>query len=270
VSTSRWIGLHGAVNARDLGGLPTVDGTTTRRDRLIRSDNLQGLTARDVRTLVDVHGVRAIADLRTGAEVNAEGPSPMTREPAVRVVHISLFPEAGELTDAAALDEGAGANVLPWTRRAAERDARGETNRRGAAQVYLGYLDDRPDSVVDALRLIATSGGATIVHCAAGKDRTGVITAFALSEVGVTREAIITDYVASGEHIDKIIARLRSSATYADDLRDADPDRHRPRAETMQQVLDVIDTEHGGAGTWLRAHGWSEADAAALRTHLLA
>ena len=262
---SRWIELEGAVNVRDLGGLPTEDGSVVQRDRLIRSDNLQSLTENDVRVLVDGHSVRAVADLRTGVEVEHEGPGPLTREPGVVVEHYSLFPESGHNTDVAALDDD-GPVVLPWqTRDAADPEHR----PKNAADFYLRYLLDRPDSVIDALRLVATTDGATIVHCAAGKDRTGVVVAIALSEIGVRREAIVEDYAMSAERIHDIFARLRASSTYADDLADASVDKHAPRDTTMQQLLEAIDEVHGGVPAWLRKHGWTDEDSAALRKHLL-
>jgi protein tyrosine/serine phosphatase len=265
-ANTRWIDLDGAVNVRDLGDLPTVAGQVVRRNRLIRSDNLQGLTGSDVRALVDGHDVRAVADLRTGVEVEAEGPGPMTREPLVCVEHFSLFPEAGGTTDATVADEPDGPVVLPWQDRDAVPDQR---RLPGAAGVYLGYLDDRPDSALDALRLIATSGGATVVHCAAGKDRAGVITALALSEVGVTREAILDDYALSAERVEAILDRLLSSPTYANGLDRADLDKQRPRRETMQRLLEAIDEQCGGVPAWLRAQGWTDDDAQRLRSHLV-
>lgn len=265
MTDSRWIELDGAVNVRDLGGLPTVDGGQVQPDRLIRADNLQGLSAADVRALVDGHGVRAVADLRTGVEVDAEGPGPMTEEPLVVVEHLSLFPEAGRNTDAAALDEDAPV-VLPWQNR--DNDL-SDHPRRGAAAVYLGYLEDRADSAITALRLIAHTDGATIVHCAAGKDRTGVVIALALAEVGVSREAIVEDYALSAERIEKIFARLMASRTYNADLSGQDIDKHRTRPETMERLLGLIDETFGGVPAWLRAHGWTDDDGAALRKQLL-
>lgn len=261
-TAAHWIELTGADNVRDLGGLPTSDGATVRPGRLIRSDSLQGLTDADVRYLVDDLGVRAVADLRTGVEVAAEGPGPMTREPLVDLRHLSLFPEAGENTDAAAVDDDRPV-LLPWQR----RERTGE--RRGPAEVYLRYLDDRPDSVLGALRLIAGSAGATIVHCAAGKDRTGVIVALALTEIGVRRDAIVADYARSADRVPAILIRLAQRRTYAGDLDRADVDRHKPRAATMAQLLDAVDVEHGGPSVWLRAHGWTARDAAALAGKLL-
>ena len=263
-TTSRWIDLEGAVNVRDLGGLPTEDGRVIARDRLIRSDNLQSLTEHDVRLLVDEHHVRAVADLRTGVEVASEGPGPMTRERDVVIEHYSLFPEAGHNTDAAALN-GDGPVVLPWQNLPSE----GAEAPKSAADFYLRYLLDRADSVIDTLRLIAKTDGATIVHCAAGKDRTGVVVAIALAEVGVPRQQIVDDYALSAERIHEIFERLRSSDTYADDMADSSADKHAPRDTTMEQLLDAIDDVHGGVGAWLRKHGWTEEDAEALRAHLV-
>lgn len=263
----RWIDLQGAVNVRDLGGLPTADGRWTQRDRLIRSDNLQGLTASDVRVLVDEHEVRAIADLRTSVEVEHEGPGPMTHEPRVTIRNLSLFPEAGRNTDVVAVDRDAPV-VLPWQERDENpQDADGLPT--GAAGFYVRYLLDRADSVIEALRLIAHTDGAALVHCAAGKDRTGVVVAIALAEIEVERSAIIDDYAMSAERIEAIFARLRASQTYVDDLADESIDKHRPRDTTMAQLLDAIDEVHGGVPAWLRKHGWTDDDAAALRKHML-
>ncbi len=261
--TALWIELDGAANARDVGGLPTADGRSVRPGRLIRSDNLQNLSERDVQLLVEDYRVRAVADLRTDVEVQAEGPGPLTRVDDIEIRQLSLFPEQGERTDAAAVDDGP--VLLPWQ----EREARPDGPRLGASAVYLAYLEDRADSVITALRMIATSPGATIVHCAAGKDRTGTVVALALAEVGVTREAIVADYLRSGERIADIFARLRASQTYQHDLANAEADKHTPRAATMEGLLDAIDAGYGGVGAWLRSHGWTEPDAAALRSKLL-
>jgi len=253
------------VNVRDLAGLPAAGGREVQPGRLIRSDSLQTLTDADVRHLVDDLGVRSVADLRTGVEVRGEGPGPMTREPLVQIRHLSLFPEPDEVDVAESAD---GPVVLPWQ---ARTDSMSEKERaRGASGVYLRYLDDRADSVIAALRLIAETDGATIVHCAAGKDRTGVIVAFALAEVGVTHQAIAEDYARSAERIGAIIAGLSARNTYRNDITaSADVDKHTPRAATMERLLDAMDELYGGVPAWLRANGWTEDDATRLREHLL-
>src|ERR1700754_3142527 len=110
---TRWIRLDGAVNVRDLGGLDAADGLTTRFGRVLRSDNLQDLTAADVRLLVGDLDLRHVVDLRSDPEVRLEGRGPLTREPAVTVHHLSLFPEGGLFTDVAA-DSIDADRVLPW------------------------------------------------------------------------------------------------------------------------------------------------------------
>ncbi|UGS37736.1 tyrosine-protein phosphatase [Capillimicrobium parvum] len=253
-----WIDLDGAVNVRDLGGLPVADGGATARDVLVRADNLQDLSARDVALLVEDVGVRVVVDLRTGTEVELEGPGPLAGDDRVEVRHHSLYPEAGRNTDVEVDD------LLPWQAGGPTPDA--ETP---AVRAYLGYLRDRPDSIVAALRAVAGTDGAVVVHCAAGKDRTGVVCALALEAVGVERSAVIADFAATAERLDAILRRLRSTPTYALDLDGRPAHTHLPRAETMERVLALIEERHGGPAAWLDEHGFGAADRAALRERLV-
>jgi protein tyrosine/serine phosphatase len=264
-----WLPLDGAANARDLGDLPTDDGTGTARHRLLRSDNLQGLTPGDVRLLVDGIGLRTVVDLRTDVEVALEGPGPLTREPEVDIRHLTLFPESGKRTDVDA------DTVLPW-QEDGEDDRRRSPMGDGlpdpgstAVAFYLGYLRDRPDNIAAALRTIASSDGATVVHCAAGKDRTGVVIALALSVAGVLRDRIVADYAATAERMTPLLARLKSSETYREDLDSRPDDSHRPRAQTMETLLGYLDEHAGGPLGWLAAAGFGPQDAARLRARLV-
>lgn len=263
MTSTLWISLEGAVNVRDVGGLPTRDGRRVRTGKLIRSDNLQDLTDGDVRLLVERWQVRTVVDLRTQVEVDSEGPGPLTLERRVAIHHLSLFPEAGHNTDVTAADND-GPVVLPW--QTADTQIR---ERRNAVGTYQRYLEDRPDSIVDALRLIGRTNGATIVHCAAGKDRTGVVVALALDEVGVERDAIVEDFVRTGERLDMLLRRLAASPTYAGDVDMLTPDRHMPVPATMRRLLAEIDTGYGGTSAWLRSRGWLDRDAISLRRALL-
>ena len=258
MTPARWIALEGAANARDLGGLPLAGGGTVAPGVLLRSDNLQGLTGTDVDRLVDDLGVRVVVDLRTGIEVELEGPGPLLRDGRAMVRHRSLYPESGQHTDV-------DADVFPWQ---ARREDGADGEESPGVRAYLGYLRDRPDSIVAALRDIAYAPGAALVHCAAGKDRTGVVCALALAVAGATRTAIVDDYLATGERIEPLMARLLASPTYAADLDGRPVHAHAPRAETMERVLDLLDERHGGALAWLERAGFDAGDAAALRSRL--
>jgi protein-tyrosine phosphatase len=156
--------------------------------------------------------------------------------------------------------------TLPWM----QSNSDGVQIWNSAGLYYTKYLYRRPDSLLAALRTMATSHGATIAHCAAGKDRTGVVCALALSVAQVVPEAIVADYVATSERMARVLARLRATPTYADTLDDRDLDRHLPQAESMQTFLGYLDAEYGGALGWLSRHGWTDADTDALRARLLA
>jgi protein-tyrosine phosphatase len=254
-----WIDLEGAVNVRDLGGLPTADGGSIVTGRLLRSENLQELTPADVARLVDEIGVTTIVDLRTTAEVELEGPGPLDAVPGVRHAYHPVLPELGSRTDAVA-------EALLVQKAARDRNRFPDDLMCGH---YLGYLEERPEEVTGALRSIAAADGAAIVHCAAGKDRTGVIVALSLTAAGVQPEAIVADYMATGDKIEAIIERLRRSRTYADDVSSRPVRAHLPREETMKAFLEQLHVRYGGLWRWLADHGFSDDDLDALRAKLL-
>jgi len=258
-----WIDLEGVANMRDVGGLPTADGGVVATGRLLRSDNLQDLTDADVARLVEEVGVTDIVDLRSNVEVHIEGPGPLeVRDLATHHRHSLLRDDERELGAEDAL-------VLPWSKTAREhRPPPVKRDDDHWASHYLGYLADRPDSVMGALRVISESRGATIVHCAAGKDRTGTVVGLALSVAGVADEEVVADYAATGERIEAIVARLMTRPAYEEALRDQPMSHHVPRPETMQRILAVLQERHGGAAGWLAENGWTDDEVDALRSRL--
>jgi protein-tyrosine phosphatase len=272
--TDRWLHLDGTTNTRDLGGLPTVDGGETAFGRVLRSDNLQTLSADDVRTLVEEVGLTEVVDLRTTAEILMEGRSPLRDVDTVTHRHFTLLPERGRRTDVFAAEESDEEirAQLPddWAESILPRQvAPGDEGEPPAVRSYLGYLTDGTDNVLGALRSLASGGpGAAVVHCAAGKDRTGVVCALALAVAGVEPEAIIADYAQTAEVIDALVAKLRSSPTYAEDMTRRDVASHTTRAETMRRVLELLDERWGGPIGWLETHGFGADEQAALRARL--
>jgi len=272
VYVPNWIELDGVVNMRDLGGLVTTGGEKVRPHRILRSDNLQDLTPTSVRTLVDDFGVSDIVDLRTHVEVAKEGDGPLLAVPGIRHHHLTLYRE-----DTSESGIPAAERALPWEtdeQRAREEAERNEAHRRSHdefwSEHYLSYLATRPDSVVAALRAIASSEGAVIVHCAAGKDRTGTVVGLALKVVGVPDDLVVADYAASAERVSLIMERLRAKSAYADNLKDKTVAQQSPTNDTMRMLLAALDEGYGGARGWLDEQGWSEADTEGLRRKLLA
>jgi protein-tyrosine phosphatase len=242
----RWLILEGLDNVRDVGGLPLSDGGTTRYGQLLRSASLRHCTPADVSHLVGRFGLRLVLDLRTQREIDQDGPTALAKA-GVETVALSFIPEEGR--------------ELPETD--------GEVDR--LVHVYLGYLRDRGENVVSAVRrLAAPDAGPSLVHCAAGKDRTGVLVALVLDAVGVERDAVVEDYALSAEQVEALFRRW--TAVSGDPMPE-DLTPHLPRAEAMAAVLERLDTEYGAGGRdgavgWLRAHGLDEEALARLRTRL--
>lgn len=240
-TTDRWLALDGLDNIRDVGGLPLEAGGVTRSGMLLRSASLRYLTDSDVAHLVDVFGLRLVLDLRTAREIDRDGPTAVARA-GVHTVALTFIPEEGR--------------ALPET---------GDDTDPVLAH-YLGYLIDRHDNVVEAVRrLAAPDAGPALVHCAAGKDRTGVLVALVLDAVGVQRDAVVADYALSG---DRVEAMFRRWMTAEGSEMPADLTPHLPRPEVIAAVLDTLDREFGGAAGWLRAHGLDDASIDRLRTRL--
>lgn len=258
-----WIELEGLANLRDVGGLATADGGTIARGRLLRSDNLQSLTRHDVDRLLEI-GLTDVVDLRSAYEVASEGPGPMTRTEQVTIHHYSLFREdSEEVSDAPAAEQEMPGEALPWV---GLRPS--VTVGNSFASQYLSYLRDRPESVVAALRAVAYAEGAALVHCAAGKDRTGTVVALSLLSVGAEPGAVVADYAASGERIERIVDRLLATRTYAANLRGRPLESHLTRPETMQSFVDHVNSEYGGVDGLLDHLGWTSEDADRMRHKL--
>jgi protein-tyrosine phosphatase len=237
----RRLQMEGLDNVRDVGGLPLRHGGRTRFGELLRSANLHYVTPGDVAHLVDEFGLRLVIDLRTAREIDRDGPTAVAGA-GVETVALSFIPE-----DGAPLPE-TGDHTDPLLR------------------AYLGYLVDRTENVVEAVQLLGRpDAGPALVHCAAGKDRTGVLVALVLDAVGVEREAVVADYALSAEQVE---AMFRRWTTAVGDEMPADLAPHLPRAEVIATVLARLDEEHGGAAGWLQANGLDEASLDRLRARL--
>ncbi len=235
---NRSLDFPSLLNARDLGGHPTVDGARTRRGSLLRSDDLAQLTSEGLQSLVD-HGVETVLDLRWPEEI-AHQPSPVSQVAGLRYESVSLF---------------------------ADSPARWRELGGGCAKELrnCAALEHLQPQLRQALQVIAAaSAGTLLFHCVAGKDRTGVIAALLLTLADVVPEAIAADYAASTE-------RLREAylARYADADRAAIIEAVRCPEEGVYNMLAWLG-DCGGVRAYLRRIGLSEAQIARLRGRLRA
>lgn len=240
----RTIELDGCVNFRDLGGYPTRDGRTLRWRRLFRSDALHALTVEDVKRLRDELALSDIVDLRSTYELTNEGRGPLEHEP-IGFHHNPLFDG-----DPSAADQ----------RRA---------NAMSLGERYVGMMEHGHAKIVNAIRLLARAERGAVYHCAAGKDRTGVISAIVLGTLGVDDELIVADYALSGERIDEIIERVMGMKGYSSTLEELPADTLHAKPESMETVLSLVGERWGSMDEYLRAGGLEEDDVARLRAKCL-
>ena len=278
---ARWIELDGAVNVRDVGGLPTVDGRTTRPGVLLRADNLQDLSEGDVRRLVDELHLQTVVDLRSHGEAHLAGPTPL-EQTGVRTHRFSLIPEwDGEPDDPEhdredvdraveqALVDDQVEKALPTLSDFSAR-ARRRKDPTDLTEHYVGYVQQAGANVGRALQVLADpDSGPVLVHCAAGKDRTGVVVALALSLAGVVRDAVVQDYLRSAERADRILARLKATDTYGPSLADVPVADITPRAASMEGFLDWVDQTYGGPHALVMSLGVDETAIARLGVRLV-
>ena len=235
----RWLPLQGANNARDLGGLPLRTGGATLPGRLLRSDTLQELTDDDVAHLQG-YPLGTVVDLRTPLEAHREGRGRLAAEP-IDYVNLPFVP------DSVIVPDDPRHEVVVADRRRLDR-----------VEHYLDYLRLAGRRVLAALEVLADPAPtAVLFHCAAGKDRTGVLAALTLEVAGVEREAVLQDYVLTNERLHLVgarLARLPTYGAYVSRLRVQDMAADR---STMEGFLQRLDDEWGGAAGWIIEAGGS-------------
>jgi protein-tyrosine phosphatase len=219
--------LTGAFNFRDLGGLAASGHRRVRTGMLFRSDTLQALTDDDVTRLVEHLGVEVVIDLRIGPEAVAEGRGPLA---AATVCYLNA-----PLRDLPVSD-------LP----PAEQ----------SAAFYLEHLASPSPVLPMLLRMLAAaSGRPTVLHCAAGKDRTGLVTALTLRLLGVDDEDIVADYLATERNMPRIVERFRSWPRYRDHMAAVPAEVYQAHELTIRTFLERMDGLYGGARGWALGRG---------------
>ncbi|MGI5130887.1 tyrosine-protein phosphatase [Pseudonocardia sp. CA-107938] len=221
------------VNLRDVRGLRTGGGRIVRRGALYRSEAPRSAAGPDVAVWPPAH----VIDLRAPEERTwahpLDGPSTVHQVPLGR----SLAPALAEQTDEP---------DLAWAYRLLAKDA--------------------ADEIAGIIRLVAHSPGPVLVHCTAGKDRTGIVVAVLLRAVGVTRRDVVADYLRTADVLPQLWAALGTVGV---------PHPRNPallgvQADAIEAVLDELDGHPDGVAGWLSAHEVPAADLDLLRVRLLA
>ncbi|MDI1288337.1 MAG: tyrosine-protein phosphatase [bacterium] len=238
----RWVTLEGAYNVRELGGLSAGDRVTAS-DVLYRGDTLDRVTAGDVNVLTRRLGLRAVVDLRSEAEVG--GSAPWMSAHGIAYHHVPLFDLTGEAGSAVRGDLA--------------------SNVPAAYRRMLALATPAMAEIVSVVADRDAAGGPTLVHCAAGKDRTGIVVAVLLSAVGASDETVITDYLATGERLADVRAALARRAMYTAGPKSLPPFSAAP----VETVLTVLREEYGGADGFLTQAGVPESTLHRLRDVML-
>jgi hypothetical protein len=227
---SREIGLEGAFNVRDLGGLSTDDGRSLTAGLVYRGDALRSLTGRDREIIAGDLGVKTVIDLRTIEEAGGDGLEDAAIFPQLTVFNFSIVPE-GRI----------GREPFP------------SNDPEKLAERYLENLEEGLDAIRESLVVISASverGEPVLYHCQAGRDRTGLLSALLLKSLGVADDEIIADYVASNRNAADVTKRLLENPLYANGGDKPDEAPVLLQADTMKIFLGLIESRYGGIERW--------------------
>lgn len=229
----RVVDLPGVRNLRDLGSLPVSTGGWTATGRLYRSEF--AVFADDLGNQPsNPLRLRTVVDLRRHSETRHERVE--WSSVGVNYVHAPLALAGGDT-----FSEG-----------------------------YGGYLTGKPEVFVRAVRALADPANhPALFHCAAGKDRTGVVAAVLLELLGVDRAAIVEDYVLTEVSLQPVLARMAEQEPYRERITSAGFAALRPKASTLIAFLTWLDAEYGGARRWVLDHGMTSAEIEAFRSALI-
>jgi protein-tyrosine phosphatase len=245
----RRLPLEGCGNFRDLGGYEAMDGRRVRWRRLFRSDALTWLTQDDLATLA-AHGLALAAgfDLRTPQELALMEPGVLF-ETGARHHHLPFIASFGDdpekmRTLAFATGEVAGAEYVALMEQ--------------SQACFAGLFD----------ALAEETSYPSAFYCAAGKDRTGMVSAVLLRALGVPDDQIIEDYALSGPpNVERMRSRMKALGRVFDEHIDRTKLAAQP--DTMLHFLRVFDSRYGSAETFLASCGVSQGVIEQVREHLL-
>jgi protein-tyrosine phosphatase len=244
----RLIGLEAVHNFRDLGGYPTAGGRTTKWRTLFRSDGLYRLRGADDMSRVMQLGLKSVIDLRTEREQREQGIFPID-DIEVAFHHLSIVDVTWSDTETPEFDDEV--EFLVWG--------------------YRDMLEIGSSRFADAMHVLAqTESLPAVFHCAAGKDRTGVLAALLLSSLGVEDAHICADYGLTQDAMRRSIAWSKVHRPELAERYATIPKAYLaadPRA--MQIILTELAQQHGSVRNYVREIGVADATVEALGNLLL-
>ncbi len=219
----REIQLTGVHNYRDLGGLETDTGTTAFR-RVIRGESPHHLSTSALEQLHSM-GLKAVIDLRGQSELERH-PNPFATHEQVKYHHIPLFAALQKLA-------GQSPQAAPPT----------------LEMMYIATLEFCREALVDALLEVAKADGLLLLHCTAGKDRTGIIAMLLSGLSGVSREAMVADYAQTAD-ASAMLEQLRLESI--EQGQEIPTHLLEAKPETMIAVLDYLEQKYGGITAYVK------------------
>ena len=247
--SERRLEWEGCLNVRDLGGHPTEDGGETRMGAIVRADSVRRLTDAGWAALVD-YGVRTIVDLRLPSELEEDPPS----EVPVGVVHVPFFEEIS-LAEQAAI---------------AERWLTAPDDVSATRDAYLEMLETYRANVAAAVSVVSRAPeGGVLIHCAGGKDRTGIVSALLLRLAGVGVDDIAADYGLSAENL-KPTLEVWIAEAGDESERELRRRMGASPAEAMAEMLEQLEREHGSVAEYLLDGGATQEDLERARARIRA
>ena len=215
----RHIALEGCLNLRDLGGYTTTEGKQTRWRTMLRSDSLHRLPESSQQQLVN-YGIKTIVDLRSPFEIATET-YPLSQKLPLRYVNLPLIEENHK-------------NIIE------------SIKHQTLLKLNCFFLEERSLALKAILETIATQQTPIIIHCAVGKDRTGIIAALLLAIAGVSIKTIAEDYHLSDRYLEPFYTNIRSQAAeegFAHLLESA--------PQTIIDTFANLDRRYGGVNNYL-------------------
>jgi protein-tyrosine phosphatase len=257
----RHLPLQGTPNFRDLGGYETSDGRFVRWGLLYRSGVLTHLTPADFTYLSNL-GIRVVCDFRTARENQVD---PEVWIPNAPVEHVSL-----------PIGDGSGKSSVSSTEQMLASNPSPEELKQRMTKVYGGFAFTNAPEYAKVFKQLESDHLPLLYHCTAGKDRTGVFSAFVLLTLGVPKKTVLEDYALTNKYLLNGVSEADTKKMLAANpgLEHLTPGQRNVLMAAdpayLESTLQQIDAKYGSFDNYRRtALGVSDADVKLLRSRLL-